>query len=370
MNTKGSGIGAYSNAERRWAGVGPYYAMFPATFADYVIERYSARGETVLDPFAGRGTAVFSAAVKGRLGIGVEVNPVGWVYAQAKLRAAAKSDVQERLKEISRAALRFRGAADCLPEFYLHCFSHAVRAFLLAARATLNWRRCKVDWTTAALLLVNLHGKREASLSNQMRQTKSMSPQYAIKWWRARKMGPPLVEPLEFMEKRLAWRYAHGQPPSQDSRVFLGDSVRCLPAIAKKCDVKARLLFTSPPYCAVTNYHYDQWLRLWLLGGPPEPRPIRGASRGRFSNSNGYEQLLRSVFANARKLLADDAVVYIRTHKQELTYKITCRVIRDIFPSKQFSEVARPFTTPTQTTLFGKAPKDTGEIDLILQSQR
>lgn len=32
-----------------------------------------------------------------------------------------------------------------------------------------------------ALLSVHLHGKRADSLSNQMRQTKSMSPEYAIR---------------------------------------------------------------------------------------------------------------------------------------------------------------------------------------------
>src|SRR5262249_52409471 len=55
-----------------WAGVGPYYAMFPAEFADQVIAKHTKEGDTALDPFAGRGTAVFSAATQGRRGIGVE----------------------------------------------------------------------------------------------------------------------------------------------------------------------------------------------------------------------------------------------------------------------------------------------------------
>jgi hypothetical protein len=230
----------------------------------------------------------------------------------------------------------------------------------------LNWRRCKVDWTTAALLLVNLHGKRDASLSNQMRQTKSMSPQYAIAWWSARNLKPPELDPLEFMENRLAWRYAHGRPTVSASRVLLGDSMRRLPTLLKEGDLKARLLFTSPPYCAVTNYHYDQWLRLWLLGGSPEPRAMHGASRGRFANSESYEHLLRDVFGKARKLLTRDATVYVRTHKQQLTYEITRRVLRDVFVKKRMRAVLRPFTAPTQTSLFGDAPTNSGEIDLIL----
>jgi len=251
MSSKQSGVGAYDTAERRWAGVGPYYAMFPASFADRVIENYSDVGDMVLDPFAGRGTALFSAAVQGRVGIGIEVNPVGWVYAQAKLHTAEESDVRERLRSVARASWRFRAEAERLPIFYKHCFSPRVRTFLLAARAMLNWRQCSIDWTTSALLMVNMHGKREASLSNQMRQTKAMSPQYAVAWWRRQKFRPPNLDPLEFMEDRLAWRYARGRPRLRGSRVYLGDSVGRLPTLREK--IRARLLFTSPPYCGVTN---------------------------------------------------------------------------------------------------------------------
>ena len=191
----GDSSGKYGTAESRWAGVGPYYAMFPVDFADHVVQKYTSSGETILDPFAGRGTSIFSAATKGRNGMGVELNPVGWVYSQAKLNAASKDDVIERLKEIGRLADR-RRAKPRLPVFFSWCFSQPVQRFLMTARDHLNWRQCRVDCTLMALLLVNMHGKREASLSNQMRQTKSMSPEYAVNWWKERKLRPPNVDPV------------------------------------------------------------------------------------------------------------------------------------------------------------------------------
>ena len=54
-----------------------------------------------------------------------------------------------------------------------------------------------------ALLMIDLHGKRENALSNQMRQTKAMSPQYSVQWWRERSMKPPELDPVEFMLKKL-----------------------------------------------------------------------------------------------------------------------------------------------------------------------
>src|SRR5206468_9414868 len=97
MTMNRTGECGYATAESRWAGVGPYYAMFPVEFSDHVVQKYTSAGATILDPFAGRGTAIFSAATKDRIGMGVELNPVGWVYSQAKLNAASKHDVIERL---------------------------------------------------------------------------------------------------------------------------------------------------------------------------------------------------------------------------------------------------------------------------------
>lgn len=127
--------GKYDTPESRWAGVGPYYAMFPVDFSDHVVKKYTRAGATVLDPFAGRGTAVFSAAANERNGIGVELNPVGWVYSQAKLRTASKDDVIARLKEIGCLAKRRKSHAR-LPEFFSRCFSSDVLRFLLTAQAS------------------------------------------------------------------------------------------------------------------------------------------------------------------------------------------------------------------------------------------
>jgi hypothetical protein len=344
--------------------------MFPAEFADLVIAKHTKKGDTVLDPFAGRGTAVFSAAAQGRVGIGVEINPVGWVYARAKLAPSEKEIVAERFVELGRAAESYSEAAKELPSFFRHCFTRKVRQFLLAARDKLDWKRSLIDCTAMALLLVNMHGKREASLSNQLRQTKSMSPDYAIAWWKERGLEPPDVDPVEFMKKKLDWRYARGRPARTDSRVYLGDSVRRLPELIRrmgKLGIRpARLLLTSPPYYAITNYHYDQWLRLWLLGGPPNALRTGGAFRGKFEHRQRYRDLLKRVFNRAAELLADDATVYVRTDRRKITFTMTTMVLSEVFPNKKLRCEVKPFFHPTQTRLFGDHAVKKGEIDLIL----
>ena len=89
-----------SNAITRWAKFGPYYAMFPIDFAFKTVEKYSKKGDYIIDPFAGRFSSVFAGGVLGRHSTGIEINPLGWLYGKTKLNPTKEKKVQKRLKEI------------------------------------------------------------------------------------------------------------------------------------------------------------------------------------------------------------------------------------------------------------------------------
>jgi hypothetical protein len=329
-------------------------------------------GQVVLDPFAGRGTSVYSAAINGRIGIGIEINPVGWAYAQTKLSPASRMLVEARIKEIGRIARRYRSAALSLPVFFHRCYRLPVRSFLLAARANLDWRHSVVDRTLMSILLVHLHGKTGNALSNQLRQAKAMSPRYAVQWWSARGLKAPEVDPVEYLLNRVAWRYAKGVPTiTPGSRAYLADSIRALPRLRTTLPGKASLLFTSPPYYGITDYHYDQWLRLWLLGAPPYARRTGLPNRGRFESVSGYGQLLTDVFNRAASVLHPEGTIYVRTGRDTVTVNATRSVLRQVFPGHRVIRKLRRFDRPTQTMLFKKREKRQrkkagAEVDFIL----
>ncbi len=359
----------YRTARARWTGLGPYYAMFPAQFCDKVVTDFTEPGDVILDPFAGRGTAVFSAATLGRRALGIELNPVGWIYGKTKLAAAPQDDVLRRLHELSRASLSYPSKAAQLPTFFHHCFTSRVRQFLLASRRELDWEGSAVDRTLMSIILVNLHGKRDASLSNQMRQTKSMAPAYAVRWWKKRKLRPPDVDPIQFLEKRISWRYARGIPVCTGSEMLLGDSAQILDRPAGR-QLSAwrniKLLLTSPPYFGITNYYYDQWLRLWLLGGQPRDAVVCGKYCGKFVNRGSYEDLLRSVFQSSAALMDPHCTIYVRTDRRQPTCSITIAALKSAFPGHRMTRKFSPHKK-TQTALFGYFAPKFGEVDLILR---
>ena len=363
---------SFQTAEERWAALGPYYAMFPLDFVNRVIEQYSRPGQAILDPFMGRGSSVYAAATTGRFGVGIEINPVGWLYAKVKLSPAPNALIVERLKEIAaiKRVPRLTISSQS-KEFFDLCYHKTVQRFLFNARENLKWRTSKIDATLMAIILVYLHGKIGGSLSNQLRQGKAMSPEYSIKWWKENGYKPPKIDPADFLDRRIKWRYAKGIPSVFPSFVLLGDSMVKIKSLNRRIQKKNipnfSLLFTSPPYNSVTNYHYDQWLRLWMLGGPDYPTSTGEYNKGKFEGRELYQALLEKTFAGCAKLMKNSAIVYVRTDARLFTFTTTLNALFKAFPKKSVKLVPAPYLKKTQTFLFGDHENKPGEIDIILQ---
>lgn len=349
-----------STVEGRWCGFGPYYAMFPVPFARSVVEAFCPQGGAVADPFCGRGTVPFVAQATGRSAVGCDINPVAWVYAKVKTDPHSnKEDVLARATEL----LDVIRPEDYLPEneFQEYAWSRNVLGYLNAARRTLDWKGSSIDRTLMGTLLVHLHAKLGDGVSNQMRQSKSMAPLYSVKWWKEKGMLPPEIDMIQFLTDKLTWRYAKGiiTPGIGRADIQLADSRTALPA-----DFRADLIFTSPPYCGVTNYRYDNWIRLWLLG--EGPCTSQGETKQRHSNKVEYLKLLTDSFVACSEITKDNALVFVRTDARQFTCLATVSAMRQAWPTKTLYFSPAGFSKATQTALFGDTTSKPGEMDLLM----
>ena len=239
--------------------------MFPQLFIHDAVINLTKPEEVVLDPFCGRGNGPFAATVLGRCALGIDVNPIAWLFAAAKLQPAPTPDlVTARLSEISEARRPSDRRSHNL--FETMAWAPAVRALLKAARRELDWRGSIVDRTLMAFVTLHMQDKQGGGLSNAMSPTIAYSPTYAVKWWTEKGfLRPPEVEPVAMLEDKIRRRYQYGVPVQASGTVLLGDSRQKL---QQQEPADAALLVTSPPYCGVTDYWNDHWIRLWMLGYP------------------------------------------------------------------------------------------------------
>jgi len=77
-------------------------------------------------------------------------------------------------------------------------------------------------------------------------------------------------------------------------RVVEGD-VRRAATLLRPYRERVKLVITSPPYLDITDYHEDQWLRLWFLGGAAKPVTGQGKD-DRHRRIDAYWQFLRDAW--------------------------------------------------------------------------
>jgi DNA methylase len=291
----------------------PYFAMFPEDFVAKQVLAYTRRGDWVFDPFSGRGTTVFESLLNGRPAAGTDLNPVAACVAGAKANAPVLRNVLKRLDSLeAEFALVGRVETDVLADFFRWCFHEHTLAELLFLRRELMWKTSKVDRFIAAVALGCLHGESHKTpncLSNRMPRTISTKPEYSIRWWIARGLAAPERKTFEILKSMCRYRLQEAVPEII-GEVKLRDARQAgnaFPALREKVS----LVVTSPPYLDTTDYIEDQWLRLWFLGGPEQPRG--GVNKDdRHTRLDSYWKFLTDAWSGIQPLVKRGTHIVVR----------------------------------------------------------
>ena len=358
------GVWHRNTAAGRWYGFGRYYAMFPQLFIHDAIMSLTKSEETILDPFCGRGNGPFAATVLGRHALGIDVNPIAWLYAAAKLQPATTPEqVTARLLEIAKT--RRPSDRRSYSRFESMAWAPAVRALLKVARRELDWRDSIVDRTLMAFITLHMQDKLGGGLSNVMSPTIAYSPTYAVKWWTQKGfLHPPEVDPVAMLEDKILRRYHYGVPTQARGTVLLGDSRQELP---KQNSVDAALLVTSPPYCGVTDYWNDHWIRLWMLGHSFRKNWPKSA---RYENQQQYKDLITCVFGESKRHMKKGAAILVRSDQRRSTAEMCVAALRAVWPDRKLLVRSTTAPYPGISNTHGRGGRKTKEIDLLMPATR
>ena len=245
-----------------------YRACFKPQLPAFFIERLSQPGDTVYDPFSGRGTTSIEAALRGRRVVENDINPLSAILTQPRLELPALEDIKTRLAELPKKAARPKS-----PD--LSMFYHDdTLAEIMALRNYLRRRRKAGDedaidrWirmvatnrltghSKGFFSVYTLPPNQATSAENQIKINRKLGkvPEY-------RDTHAVILKKSRILQSELsAVQRANLHAAAADARC-LTTPAHCTPVIA---DASVQLTVTSPPFLDVVQYANDNWLRCWF----------------------------------------------------------------------------------------------------------
>ncbi|MCA8958037.1 MAG: site-specific DNA-methyltransferase, partial [Planctomycetes bacterium] len=242
----------------------------------FFIERLTAPGELVYDPFLGRGTTLVEAALLGRVGLGCDVNPLSTVFAWPRIEPPLQEEVQQRLQDIDFDAV------DEQPDELLVFFHPDTLRRISALRAYLRARRHSgtsdhVDRWIEMVAVNRLTGHSPGFFSVYTlppNQAVSVRAQAKINARRGQLPEPRDVAALILRKSAslLGGLDAELRARLVACRTHPAAGVVTAPAAATPSieSDSVRLVVTSPPFLDVVQYAHDNWLRCWFCGVDPD----------------------------------------------------------------------------------------------------
>jgi hypothetical protein len=249
-----------------------YRACFKAQLPGFFIEGLTEAGDTVHDPFMGRGTTPIQAAVLHRRAVGVDINPLSVLLTRPRLAPVTVGAIEARLGEIAEAGAR--PAPDPLDDDLLAFYHPETLARIKGLRRWIAGRE-PVDAIDDWIRMVALN--RLTGHSPGFFSVYTMPPNQAVSAASQRRINarrnqtPPVRDIFAIIAKKSQSLLADGV-----QGVLPGADLRCAPAehTPHIADASVDLVVTSPPFLDIVNYADDNWLRCWFAGIDPASVPI------------------------------------------------------------------------------------------------
>jgi hypothetical protein len=247
-----------------------YRACFKPQLPRFFIERLTEPGDSVYDPFMGRGTTPVEAALLGRVPVGCDVNPLSLTLVRPRLRPPALADIDERLRRIPL------NEHDEFPEDLLVFFHPETLKQICSLKKYLLQRRAEgtvdaIDDWIALVALNRLTGHSAGFFSvYTLPPNQAVSVQSQRRINEKRQQVPPLREVRKIILKKSRILLSDCTPVVQQTLAAVADRALLLTgpshATPQIASGSIRLVVTSPPFLNVVQYDVDNWLRCWFLG--------------------------------------------------------------------------------------------------------
>jgi len=235
-----------------------YRACYKPQLPRFFIERLSARGDSVYDPFMGRGTTLLEAALLERKPLGNDINPLSKVLLEPRFDPPTLADIENRLGELD-LSINEESNEDLLTFFHPETLCQII--------ALKEYCQGDIDAVDRWIQMVAIN--RLTGHSSGFFSVYTMPPNQAVSVESQRKINakrqqiPPRkdIVPRILAKSKSLLKDWNGQALSQNPILSCTDA-----ANSALADASVDLVVTSPPFLDVIDYQGDNWLRCWFLG--------------------------------------------------------------------------------------------------------
>lgn len=242
-----------------------YRACFKAQLPNFFITKLTQEGETVYDPFSGRGTTVIEAALCGRNAIANDINPISRILSEGRKKIPTVQEIKNWLEEIN--------VDDNLTsEIDLTMFFHKETLREINSLKRYFLQKDNLDHIDKWIRMVatnRLTGHSAGYFSvYTLPPNQAVSAERQIKINEKYKQEPTYRNTKEIIYKK-SLNLLKDLTPTQKKNlehsevIFLSKDARNTPDIL---DETVSLTVTSPPFLDVVQYSQDNWLRSWFNG--------------------------------------------------------------------------------------------------------
>lgn len=247
-----------------------YRACFKPQLPHFFIELLTEPGQTVYDPFCGRGTTPIEAALLGRRVLANDINPLSEILARPRLSIPSQQEVAERLGLI-------RTVEGATAKLDLSMFFHRrTEAEIVSLRIYLMQRRASGQEDDTDRWIRMVATNRLTGHSKGFFSVYTLPPNQAVSPERQRQINTRLNQMPQYRNtreiilrktrsllSRLTPAQVQALRDAGRTAVFLTRDARHTPEIPSG---SVHLTVTSPPFLDVVQYPEDNWLRCWFNG--------------------------------------------------------------------------------------------------------
>jgi hypothetical protein len=285
-----------------------YRACFKPQLPRFFIEHLTHIGDTIYDPFMGRGTTLVEAALMGRSAFGCDVNPLSRVLCEPRLDPPNLADVERALAQVDF------GSTSEIPEELLVFYHPDTLRQICALKTHLLTNERGGTLTLADRWIRMVAVNRLTGHSSGFFSVYTLPPNQAVSTRAQAKINarlnqtPPRRDvPAIILDKSRSLL----RDCTRDSRAHLGALANrhhiVLGAASNTPTLEAEsvaLVVTSPPFLDVVDYKTDNWLRSWFCGIDAASVPITLAKQ-----VDTWKQFVVGALRELRRVLRRDGYV-------------------------------------------------------------